>query len=338
MTGRTSFDVVSDDLAVALGEVLAESMGDSSADVVGLTRLSGGASRETWAFDLVRGGGRTERLILRRDPPGSARMGPVGMGMEARLLQAAAAVDVPVPKIVTASDDPAILGSAFIVMERIDGETIPRRILREDLYADARSLLAGQCGEILGRIHSLDAGDVGPLEEVDQILRYRAILDDLGAHPAFELGMRWLDANRPATEHRSVVHGDFRNGNLIVGPDGVRAVLDWELAHVGDPLEDLGWLCVKAWRFGAEKPVGGFGSYEELIGAYEATTGRPVERAALRWWEAVGTLKWGIMCMMQASAHTSGAIRSVELAAVGRRVCENEWDLLELLPSPWRGA
>jgi aminoglycoside phosphotransferase (APT) family kinase protein len=129
-----------------------------------------------------------------------------------------------------------------------------------------------------------------------------------------------------------VVHGDFRNGNLIVGPEGLRAVLDWELVHAGDPMEDLGWLCTKAWRFGnVDLPVGGFGTYDQLVGAYEKESGRVIDRDALRWWEVLGTLKWGVMCIMQATAHTSGAVRSVELAAIGRRVCENEWDLLELI-------
>src|SRR5690606_26243043 len=131
-----------------------------------------------------------------------------------------------------------------------------------------------------------------------------------------------------------VVHGDFRNGNLVVGPDGLRAVLDWELAHLGDPLEDLGWLCVRAWRFGAEPRVGGFGPVDELVGAYEATAGVTIDRAALHWWEVLGTLKWGVICVVQASTHLSGMIRSVELAAIGRRVCEVEHDLLLLLPGP----
>jgi aminoglycoside phosphotransferase (APT) family kinase protein len=129
-----------------------------------------------------------------------------------------------------------------------------------------------------------------------------------------------------------VVHGDFRNGNLIIGPEGIRAVLDWELAHLGDPLEDLGWLCVKAWRFGSPLPVGGFGTIDQLIAAYEGAGGRPVDAGALHWWQVLGTLRWGIICIVQALTHTSGALRSVELAAIGRRVCEVEWDLLELLP------
>jgi len=284
-----------------------------------LRRLSGGASRETWSFDAA---GRP--LILRRDPPGAAKS---GMAAEARLFQAAARQGVPVPEVVAAGDQ-------FIVMERIEGETIPRKILRDDAFADARPKLASQCGTVLAALHRIPVDDFADLPDSDPVAEYRAILDASGEpHPAFELGFKWLEANRPPRSGTTIVHGDFRHGNLIIGPDGLRAVLDWELAHRGDPMEDLGWLCVKAWRFGvADKPVGGFGDDDELIAAYEAAGGVAVDRSALRWWEAMGTLKWGVICIMQGMAHTSGAVRSVELAAIGRRVCENEWDLLDLLP------
>jgi aminoglycoside phosphotransferase (APT) family kinase protein len=132
-----------------------------------------------------------------------------------------------------------------------------------------------------------------------------------------------------------VVHGDFRLGNVIVGEQGLNAVIDWELAHVGDPMEDLGWLCVKAWRFGGGPPVAGLGSYDDLVGPYEAARGVAVDRVAMHWWEVLGTWKWAIMCILQASAHLSGASRSHELAAIGRRVCENEYDLFLALEGRW---
>ena len=322
-------------IASRLTQIVAEACAAPAATVEGLRRLSGGASRETWAFDAAMPDGTRRALVLRRDPPGSPK---TGMALETSALQAAADAGVPVPRLLVASDEPTLLGAPFIVMERIEGETIPRRILRDDAFASARGRLAGQCGHILAAIHRIDASLVPGLTEADPVEQWRAHLDELGEpHPAFELGLRWLDEHRPSHRPSALVHGDFRNGNLIVGPEGVRSVLDWELVHAGDPMEDLGWLCVRAWRFGVDRAVGGFGDYDQLVEAYEQDTGLPVDREALRWWEAVGTLKWGVMCVVQAWTHRHRFVRSVELAAIGRRVCENEWDLLNLLPAPWSG-
>jgi hypothetical protein len=162
--------------------------------------------------------------------------------------------------------------------------------------------------------------------------RYRGVLDSLAQpHPVFELALRWLADHRPAPRPATLVHGDFRLGNLIIGPDGLRAVLDWELPHIGNPVEDLGWLCVRAWRFGGALPVAGVGTREALLAAYEQAGGSPVDPEELRWWEVSGTLAWGVICIAQAERHRSGGERSVELATIGRRVCENEWDLCRLL-------
>jgi aminoglycoside phosphotransferase (APT) family kinase protein len=311
------------DLAAALG----------AREVRDVQRLSGGASRETFAFEAD---GRA--LILQRDRPGAMRQ--AGMATEARLLRAAAETGVPVPAVVATDADAAgpgladsALGGSWLVVERVAGETIPRKILRDDEFAASRPQLAAQCGRALPGIHAIDPAEVPGLDDADQFDQFRALLDAMGEpHPAFELGFRWLEPRRPARRADTVVHGDFRNGNLVVGPDGLRAVLDWELAHLGDPLEDLGWLCLRAWRFGAEPRVGGFGDVDDLVAAYEAASGVAVDRGELAWWEAMGTLKWGIMCMVQAATHLSGTARSVELAAIGRRVCEVEHDLLLLLP------
>ena len=317
------------DLAGQLGTVVGAAF-DEAVEVGDLTRLPGGASRETWSFSVRGPGGTTRRLVLRRDPPGAAVS---GLGLEAGLLQAAGRAGVPVPRVIVAGDRSDGLGAAFMVMEFVEGETIPRRILRDAALAEVRPRLAGQCGQVLAALHRIPPAEVPGLAGGDALEQLRGLLDRLGQpHPAFELGMRWLVETRPARSGESVVHGDFRNGNLIVGAEGIRAVLDWELAHLGDPLEDLGWLCVKAWRFGSALPVGGFGTVEQLVTAYEGAGGGPVDAASLHWWQVLGTLRWGIICIVQALTHTSGALRSVELAAIGRRVCEVEWDLLELLP------
>jgi hypothetical protein len=215
-------------------------------------------------------------------------------------------------------------------MERLDGETIPRRLLRNDRFAAIRPHLAGELGAILARLHTIPPCAVAGLPDGDP-------LDDIAARyegfaelrPTVELALRWLDRHRPAMSgRRSVVHGDFRNGNLMIDPSGVRGVLDWELAHAGDPAEDLGWLCVKAWRFGAPDPVGGFGTREALLEGYAAAGGTPPMPEALRWWEVYGTLRWTILCRHQAGRYLDGSDPSIEYAVLGRKVCEQEHDLL----------
>ena len=304
-----------------------------SGSIDGLTRLSGGASRETWAFDLVTDGHRRPLILQRARANGRSTTG-IAMDVEAQLLRQAAVAGVPVAEVV-ASDDGEVLGAAGMVVERLEGETIARRLLRDDEWAGARGRLGADVGAAMAAVHRIPVEAVDGLSGGDQVAQYREVLDALGEpHPAFELGLRWLDANRPDANEPKVVHGDLRLGNLLVGPDGLRAVLDWELAHLGDPMEDLGWFCVRAWRFGSPLPAGGVATREVLAAAYEAAAGRPVDMDALRWWELLGTLKWGVMCVMQAWSHLSGATRSMEHAAIGRRVCENEWDVLGLLPGP----
>jgi len=297
--------------------------------IEGLTRLSGGASRETWAFDAVGADGSRAGLVLRRDPPG--RPGePGAMSREARAIGRARAAGLAVPEVLLCTDEPDLWGSAGLVMRSVEGETIARRILRDDTYRQAREVLVGQLGEFAAGLHALDPP--GDLPATDPVPDLRATLETFGrASPVFELALRTLEADPPPAREPVTVHGDLRLGNLIVGPRSLRAVIDWELVHAGNPAEDLGWLCVKAWRFGAGPPVAGVGTREELLAAYRAAGGADISLDELRWWEILGTLRWGVICMSQAWAHLSGAHRSVELAAIGRRVCEQEWDLLLLL-------
>src|SRR3954447_24121321 len=188
-------------------------------------RLSAGASRAMWSVDAAHADGRVDALIVRTDPRAGSR--PTGPVPEAALFRAAAAAGVPVPRVV-AEDD------TYLIVQRIDGETIPRKILRDEAYAGARPLLAAQCGAALARIHSIPVDDVHGLTlESDPVTIWRGVLDGFGQpHPTFELALRWLDERRPQSTATTIVHGDFRHGNLIVGPDGLRAVLDWELAHL----------------------------------------------------------------------------------------------------------
>ncbi len=306
-----------------------------------LSLLTGGASRQTWSFDAViqHADGKTETLplVARADP----RKGPNVMSREAeyRVLDAAVAAGVMAPRVHAMGDDS--LEVPFFLMERVEGETIARRILRDDDYAAARERMPAQLGTILAAIHAVPTDDL-PLQRPEQGLSpaetevsrfeqtYRMITPD--PHPAFELALRWLKRRLPPPAESTLVHGDYRMGNFIVGPEGIRSVLDWELAHVGDPMEDLGWLCVRSWRFGNDDlPTAGVGTREALFQAYESARGCAIDPEAVRWWEAFGNLRWGIITIMQARAYLDGMSRSVELATIGRRTAETEWELLNLM-------
>jgi len=301
-------------------------------------RLSGGASQQTWAFDVATAGApRVQPLVLRRaaDAAGTRAQGTAGLQTEAQLIEAAHAGGVPVPRVRHVLQPADGLGEGF-VMERIEGETLGRRIVRDARLAGARELLAHQCGAAMARIHRLPVRGLPALRTAGA----RAELDfQIGLHrshgtarPVFEWALRWLHVHAPADVAAPVlVHGDFRNGNLMVGEEGLRAVLDWELAHLGDPMEDLGWMCVRSWRFGqGALPVGGFGTRAQLFAGYAAEVGQ-VDAQRVHWWEVLGTLKWGIVCEAMAAAWLSGRERDVEKAAIGRRASEAESDLLALL-------
>jgi aminoglycoside phosphotransferase (APT) family kinase protein len=303
-----------------------------------LQRLTGGASQETWSFDFVTSDGGRCESILRRNV--RSEFQNLDAATEFALVAAAERSGVPVPPLQFLLDERDGLGQGY-VMERVAGETIPRRILRDARYAEVLPKMAAQAGEILARIHAVDVAGIeglpAPPAAADptmaQLANMRELSDRFGEpHPTFELALRWLEDAVPDDSRVGLVHGDFRNGNFIVGPDGICAVLDWELAHLGSPIEDLGWLCVRSWRFGVDRnTVGGFGSVEDLCDAYTRAGGSGADPEAIRYWIVYGTLRWGVICQVQASAHRRGLHRSVELAAIGRRVCEVEWDLLDLI-------
>lgn len=320
------------DLAAALAEVLEPPLGPATID--SLVRLTTGANRETWAFD-AHASGECHRLILQRDRAGVERL--VGMcAREADVLRCAGQHGVPVAEVVVSGDVPNPLVRSFTINRRIEGETIARRILRDNEWATARASFVDHCAHALGKIHGIDTHALSHIEldVVDDALAplfatYLA-LDD--PHPAFDLGFRWLDQHRPDPLPTCLVHGDFRLGNLILDHDGLAAALDWEITHLGDPGEDLGWICVRAWRFGGLHPVGGIGDYDHFLAAYEEASGLAVPFDTLRWWEIYGTLRWGVICLQLGGDFRAGRAPSVEMATIGRRVVENAHDLMELLP------
>jgi aminoglycoside phosphotransferase (APT) family kinase protein len=326
------------ELESKLAAVLARAF-PGTTGVLNLRRLSGGATQETWFFEAVHGETVTP-LILRRAPrafQGEERQA-IGLANEALLIGLAHEARVPVPKIAYVLQPEDDLGEGFIA-QFIEGETLGGRIARDPKFAEARKNLAYACGNTAARIHAIPPERLTMLRRLPPRLRFdelfRRYKTDGVPRPVFSLAFEWLRARiPPEPEQLRVVHGDFRNGNLIVGPDGLRAALDWELARLGDGIEDLGWMCVGSWRFGEiDKPCGGFGTREDLLAGYDAGGGKVPTSEHLAYWEVFGSLNWGLMCSGMAPVFTSGLDPSIERAMIARRVSETEIDLLNsILP------
>ncbi len=293
----------------------------------------GGVNR-TVLFDLTHGG--TTRRLVSRQETYSAEDNPfLPAGQQFKVMQVAFAEGVPVPEPVFEYDAADGMGNGFVTAF-VAGETMPQRIFRA-ADGDARLKIATDLAVLLAKLHAIDVAKVPFLEgisdSVDIIGNYLHLFDSYAeAHPAIELGFRWLERNRPPAGRRRLVHGDFRTGNFMVGPDGVRAALDWECAHIGQPMEDFGWLCVRSWRFGQiDLPIGGFAERAPVYEAYRAAGGGPIDPDAVRFWEIFGLVRWAIYNVMQAYAHVARGRRGVAFAAMGRNTSLVEYELLMTL-------
>jgi aminoglycoside phosphotransferase (APT) family kinase protein len=308
-------------------------------------RLSGGASRETYKLTATLKG--DDRLLcLRRAPDdgkSAMKQGP-GLDVEARLFAAARKAGVPGPDVLVVLEPDDGLGLGF-VMEWIEGETLGGKIARSGEFAKARKTLARQCGEILAKLHRIDVDEAhldGDLEEFtpEHAVRktHAAYLELETPQPMIDFTAMWLLDNLPSKKRKlALCHSDFRNGNLMVDPrKGVVAVLDWELAHIGDPMRDLGWLCTRSWRFGvADKPVGGFGEYDELFEGYESIAGKKVDKDIVRFWEVFGSFWWAVGCLSMAQSYRDGRETSLERPVIGRRSSECQIDCVNMLIPDW---
>jgi len=316
---------------------LAQRLAGPDATLAAAERLSGGASMETWAFSVETPGARQDFVIRRRSAPFDPENSrSTSLAAEAALIRTVRDAGAPAPRLIHLCDVDDGLGEAHVTA-RVFGETLGRRIVSDRRFETVRPQLARQCGEILATIHATPAPGDAQLKTADFLVelgRYEEAYRSLGAErPVLELAFQHLKQNAPQPVEPVLLHGDFRNGNLIIDPEiGVAAVLDWELSHIGDPAEDLSWICVNSWRFGRpDKPVGGFGDYSELLAGYEAAGGGRVSLKRLRTWQALGSLKWGVMCLMMFQSWAGGTEASVERPMIGRRVSETEIDLVNLL-------
>lgn len=314
-------------------------------EVISLDRLTGGANQETFRLVAQIGEVEPRTFALRRaagghehDPDSSSP----GLAVEAELFRAARAAGIPEPEVFAVFEPDDGLGPGFL-MEWLDGETLGPRIVRSDAYADVRPKLARQCGEVLARIHGIELSPglksrlthQTPQQFVhDMWSRYQQLET---VQPMIDYTALWLLDNLPAMGTPTLVHNDFRNGNLMISEElGIIAVLDWELAHVGDPMRDLGWVCCNSWRFGGALPVGGFGTREDLFAGYESVSNEPINPEHVKFWEVFGSFWWAVMTLEMAHDYRNERAGGVERVAIGRRTSECQMDCVNLLfPGPY---
>lgn len=320
-------------LATGLAAAWRRRFGDD-VEIDELVPLSAGTSSHTWRF-VARGRRSTQKAILQLFAGARQFAGALDKRTQGRVQQAAFDGGIPVARVLLILDEADRIGEGYVSV-LLEGETLGQRIVHSARFERARMRMAQQCGEILAGIHRLAPTGMPPLplrqaaESVKLLgLTHRSYGQSI---PVFELAIQWLEDHLPPQGEVRLVHGDFRTGNLLVGEEGIVAVLDWEMAHLGDPMEDLGWLCVNSWRFGRiDRPVGGFGDRAALYQAYERASGVAVDPERVRFWQIFGSLQWGVVCQWFAFQAVSGELESLERAAIGRRMSETQIDLLDLL-------
>jgi aminoglycoside phosphotransferase (APT) family kinase protein len=329
---------LSADNSAALAQFLSRALGAERVAIKNFAKLGGGAIQENWALD-VDVEGVAHNLVLRTNSPSGVAVSH-SRADEFALLSAAQAAGVTVPAPVALCTDAAVIGKPFYVMRRVVGTAAGHILVRDDKWRGDRVALAERLGRELARIHTIKPqpgtltflNAVGESPALDAIAAYRAWLDTYPQpRPALEWGLRWLHRNAPPKGEIVLCHRDFRTGNYMVDENGLTGILDWEFAGWSDRLEDLGWLCAKCWRFGANaREAGGVGARADFYRGYEAESGVRVDDAAVRYWETMAHARWAVIALQQGWRHISGAERSLDLALTGRRIAELEYELLRM--------
>ncbi len=310
----------------ALVSAFARRIFGGSAEVENLTRLTGGANMESWSFDYAGHG-----YVLRRSPSAEMMAGRVyGHDVEAAVVRAAFTAGVKAPEIIAEVEAIDNLGTGYM-MRRVEAEVNPAQIL-----ASPPPSLLNNFARELAAIHAVPRDALPTLPEVGAA----SLLVDLkarflmfgGNRPVMAVAITWLGDHLPAPVEHVLLHGDFRMGNIMVDADGLAAVLDWELAHLGDRHQDLAFGCINSWRFGyIDRPAFGIGQVDAFFAAYARESGHNVDAARFRWWLVYATLWWGVCCLQMTDIWRSGVDSGLERAVIGRRASETEVDLLMLL-------
>ena len=296
-----------------------------------LVPLTGGASADINRIIFE----DNKEFIVRRSVVKDKAVMAISKNMEAKIQKIVKEYGAPVPEIIMEFSEDAEIGEGY-VMQSVGGETIPRKILRDDSYKNIRNKLPYEIGKSLAQIHKTRLEKLQDLEKItfsESLEKLFIIYESFDQpQPVFDLAFKWLENQKILDYEEVLVHGDYRFGNFIISEKKLESIIDWELAHIGNPMEDLGWLCVRSWRFGnVNKRAAGLGDVDELIAGYEANSKIKIDKSQLDMWQLYGSLKWGIICMVQTFAHLSGAVKSLEKAAIGRRVSETEFDLMNMI-------
>ncbi len=322
-----------------LTSFIARASGARNSAIVVLEPMSGGAVQENWALD-VELDGRLRRWVLRTDATATVRES-LTRAQEFAVLKIAHGAKVLAPEPLFLCDDPSVIGRLFFIMERLPGVAAGHRLTRDsNLVPDGRRL-ARELGANLARLHGIAPAHAG-LEFLptmlarDCVAHYRAYLDTLSrAYPALEWGLRWCEINAPQHEDTTLIHRDYRTGNYLVHDGCLAGVLDWEFSAFGNPLEDIGWLCARAWRFARpDLEVGGISGLAAFVPEYEQRSGRRVMPADLRYWQVMAHVRWAIIALQQVERHLSGTQRSLELALTGHTIGQTELEILNLTEAP----
>lgn len=316
---------MSDEFATALLQFVRRVLGGTG-EPENLHRLTGGANMESWSFDYDGNG-----YVLRRSPSAELMAGRTyGHDVEAAVVRAAFAAGVKAPEIVGEIENSDNLGTGYL-MRRVEAEVNPAKILANP----PPSLLADVARE-LAAIHAVPIDALPTLPETNAASLLAEMKERFvgfgGDRPVMALAFKWLEDHLPAPVAPVLLHGDFRMGNIMADANGLAAVLDWELAHLGDRHQDLAFGCIHSWRFGhIDRPAFGVGTLEEFWASYETESGVPVDPERFRWWLVYSTLWWGVCCLQMADIWRSGLDAGLERAVIGRRASETEVDLLMLL-------
>lgn len=319
--------------------------GAADLTVSALNRIPGGASRETWSFDARwREGDRDEErgFVIRRDPEASVL--ETERDIEFQVYRALADTSIPVPRVYWLEKESQWLDRPFFVMERIDGcETSPQVLITEE-YAAGRPKIAEHAVRILADIHNVDwkargldflgvpsgPDDCGPRE----VAKWQETLhkDSLEPQPVLEAAFHWLKHHPPPPAQKTaLVHADYRTGNFLYGADSIRGWLDWEMVHLGDPMEDVGWFCIMPWRWARDGRVGGLLPREEFYRLYEKHSGLRVDEEAVRFWEVLGNVKLAVIFITGGRSFCDGRTRNVFIGLLGRNLAALEEEILSLI-------